>query len=167
MADDLLFDRNLYPSFGDIFVQTYYKYLRWSGRSVLQTLLEIACLMPKSLFSVINSMMFIMLSLLIYANIIGRKSCDWLLFITIQLFLWITSVDFAQTILWREGACNYLWGMVIILGFLTLFRYLLEHVSIIKPIQLIGLGILGFLAGWGNENTSGGAILIALLYLLY
>ena len=55
--------------------------------------------------------------------------------------------------------------MTIILGFLTVYRYFLENGANIKNINIatIGLFPLGILAGWGNENTSGGAILIILL----
>lgn len=165
MSDDLLFDRSQYKSIADIFVKEYERYLTWNGRSVLQILMTVCCLIPKSVFNVLNSVVFVVFSLLIYWNINGRKKYDCFLYVLIQLCIWYFCVDFSQTVLWLSGACNYLWGMTIILGFITAYRYLLENGKNIKNINLavIGLFPLGILAGWGNENTSGGAILIILL----
>lgn len=163
MSDDLLFDKSLYHSVGDIFYQEYLQYFHWTGRSVLQICLKCASLMPKSFFNILNSMMFVVLSLLIYANISGKKKKDCYLYMTIQLFLWFGIVDFGQTILWLGGACNYLWGMVIILSFITLFRIFLNSEGQVSNWKLVGMFFLSILAGWGNENTSGGAILIVLL----
>lgn len=167
MSDDLLFDRSLYHSVWDIFYQEYLQYFHWTGRSVLQICLKCASLMPKSIFNIINSLMFVCLSLLIYMNIQERKKNDYFLYLAIQLFLWLGTVEFGQTILWLGGACNYLWGIVIILSFITLSRVFLS-----KPEKkyslytLIVFFFLGILAGWGNENTSGGAILIVVLLWL-
>lgn len=167
MSDDLLFDKSLYHSIGDIFYQEYLQYLHWTGRSVLQICLKCASLMPKSIFNIINSFMFVVLALFIYANIQGKRKKDCFLYVTIQLFLWFGLVDFGQTVLWLGGACNYLWGMVIILSFITLFRKVLELGEKASAWQLILLAVISFLAGWGNENTSGGAILIVLLFWGY
>ena len=165
MSDDLLFDSSQYKNIADIFIKEYQRYLTWNGRSVLQILMTICCLIPKSVFNFLNSFVFVVFSLLVYWNIKGRKKYDCFLYILIQLCLWNFCVDFSQTILWLSGACNYLWGMTIILGFLTVYRYFLENGANIKNINIatIGLFPLGILAGWGNENTSGGAILIILL----
>lgn len=167
MSDDLLFDKSVYHSIGDIFYQEYLQYFNWTGRSVLQICLKCSSLMPKSIFNILNSMMFVALSLLIYANIQGKKKRDCFLYLVIQLVLWLGVVDFGQTILWLGGACNYLWGMVIILSFITMFRKILELGVDVMVWQLIILSFISFLAGWGNENSSGGAILIAVLFWLY
>lgn len=165
MSDELLFDPGQYPTFAHIFINEYERYMTWNGRSVLQCLMTMACLIPKSAFNILNSIFFVMLSLLIYWNINSRKKYDTFLYVLIQLFLWIFSVDFSQTILWLSGACNYLWGMTIILGFVTVYRWLLTKKGEVthKKLMIAVMFILGILAGWGNENTSGGAILIVLL----
>lgn len=167
MSDDLMFDKSLYHSVWDIFYQEYLRYFSWTGRSVLQICLKFSRLMPKSLFNIINSLMFVFLSLLIYANIRGKKKKDVFLYLIIQLSLWLGAVDFGQTILWVGGACNYLWGIVFILSFITLFRSVLEfgeRITWRRALLLLGISVM---AGWGNENTSGGAILIALLFWGY
>ncbi|MCQ2548432.1 MAG: DUF6056 family protein [Lachnospiraceae bacterium] len=167
MSDDLMFDKSLYHSIGDVFYQEYLQYFNWTGRSVLQICLKFSSLMPKSLFNILNSFMFVALSLLIYANIRGKKKKDVFLYLTIQLFLWLGAVDFGQTILWLGGACNYLWGIVFILFFITLFRNVLKFGEKITWRRALLLLCISVMAGWGNENTSGGAILIALLFWGY
>lgn len=166
MSDDLLFDGSQYKTVADIFIKEYERYLTWNGRSVLQIIMTISCLIPKWLFNICNSVCFVMLSLLVYWNIRGRKKYDVALYVLIQLFLWNFSVDFSQTVLWLSGACNYLWGITIILGFVTIYRYLLENTSSLRHENLIIVIMfpLGILAGWGNENTSGGAGLLLLIF---
>ena len=163
MSDDLLFDKSLYTSVGDIFIQEYKQYMTWNGRSVLQILLKIFSLLPLKIFWMCNSLCFMVLNLLIYFNVKSQKKYDYFLLILIQLCLWNFSVDFSQTVLWLSGACNYLWGMVIILAFISLYSLLMKREEFGKKKIAVVLIILpSFLAGWGNENTSGGAILIIL-----
>lgn len=142
--------------------------MTWNGRSVLQILMTIFCLVPKGVFNLCNSLCFVVFSLLLYGNIKGRKKYDYLLYLLIQIFVWNFCVDFSQTILWLSGACNYLWGITIILAFVTVYRYLLEKGESVKakiwiPVVMFPLGVL---AGWGNENTSGGAGLLLLMFTI-
>lgn len=164
MSDDLMFDRSLYQSVADVFRQEYLQYINWNGRSVLQIILKFSMLMPKTVFDVLNSVCYTFTMLLIYWNIKGRKNYDCFLYVLINLLVWNFTVDFSQTMLWVAGACNYLWGIMIILSFITAYRYFLENSEIKNTMPIaVGLFLLGVLAGWGNENTSGGAILIVLL----
>ncbi|MBR3602964.1 MAG: hypothetical protein IKL49_11685 [Lachnospiraceae bacterium] len=165
MSDDLLFDKSLYHSIADIFIQEYQQYMNWNGRSVLQVILKVFSLLPKSFFNVCISICYVVTLLLIYWNIRGRKAYDSFLYVLINVLVWNYAVDFSQTMLWMGGACNYLWGIMIILGFITIYRKLLEKQEIKnKSLIAVGMFLFGVLAGWGNENTSGGAILIILLF---
>lgn len=166
MSDDLLFDASQYNTFADIFIKEYERYMTWNGRSVLQILMTVFCLVPKRVFDFCNSLCFVVFSLLLYFNIKGRKKYDFMLYLLIQLFVWNFCVEFSQTVLWLSGACNYLWGMTIILCFITAYRYLLEKGKEVKHKGLIAAAMLplGMLAGWGNENTSGGAGLLLLIF---
>ena len=163
MSDDLMFDKSLYTSVEDIFIQEYKQYMTWNGRSILQIILKIFSLLPLEVFWICNSLCFISLNLFIYFFVKGNKKYDCFLLILIQLCLWNFSVDFSQTVLWLSGACNYLWGMVIILSFLSLYSFFIKREDLGEKKMAAVLIILpAFLAGWGNENSSGGAILIVL-----
>lgn len=167
MSDDLLVDKSLYHSFVDIIKQEYIQYMTWNGRSVLQVILKIFSIFPKGVFNIFNSICYVYTMLLIYWNIRGRRKYDSLLYVLINLLVWIFAVDFSQTMLWLGGACNYLWGIMIILSFVTAYRRLMEATKLKNPLLIsCGMFILGILAGWGNENTSGGAILIILLFTM-
>ncbi|MBR5597700.1 MAG: hypothetical protein IKW30_09880 [Lachnospiraceae bacterium] len=165
MSDDLLFDTSIYHSLGDVFREEYKQYMNWNGRSVLQIILKFSMLMPKSMFNVLNSLCYVATTVFVYWNIKGRKTYDVFLLALINLCIWIFCVEFSQTILWLAGACNYLWGVFIILGYMALYRYYLEKGAEIKYPWLAGvlLFLTGVLSGWGNENTSGGMIMIVLL----
>ena len=164
MSDDLLFYTLEYDGIGDVFREGYDMYMHTNGRFVLHTILRLFSLVPKNIFNIFNSLCFILLMLLIYWNAVGLKKYDSMMYIMINLFAWNFSVEFDQTVLWMSGACNYLWGTTIILGIVTYYRFFLESDRTIKHplVQSIGLLIWGVLAGWCNENTSGGCILLTL-----
>ena len=164
MSDDLLVDSSAYKNIWDIFAAEYKQYMTWNGRSVLQIIMRIFTLLPKYVFDIMNSMCFVALMLLIYLNAVGKKRYNTILYIIINLLAWNFSVEFDQTVLWLAGACNYLWGSTIIMGLITFYRYLLEGKKEIKhsSILCVGLTVWGLLAGWCNENTSGGGILLIL-----
>lgn len=166
MSDELQFDASQYQSLADIFKAEYANYMSWNGRSVVQFIMRCFLLMPKWVFNICNSICFVILMLLMYWNIRQRRKYDISVYILVNLMVWQFGVEFAQTILWVSGACNYLWGAAIILGFVTLYRYYTEHTEQIKhPVPLsIGLFVFGVLGGWCNENTSGGGFLLILFF---
>lgn len=150
----------------DLLKQQYGEYISHNGRVIGQFNMRLSLIFDKQVFNVVNSLMFIALVFLIYANIKRKKKYDIFVLLLIITFLWRYAVDFGQTMLWICGACNYLWGSVIILGFVTFFRYLLRKAEQIKHPVLTAVGTFFFAlaAGWCNENTSGGGLLLALLF---
>lgn len=167
MSDELQFDVSIYHSLADIIREEYKNYMSWNGRSVVQLIMRCFLLMPKWVFNICNSVCFVVLTLLIYWNIWeSRKQYDVAAYVLVNLLVWHFGVSFDQTILWESGACNYLWGAVIILGFVTCYRYNMEHAGTIKhgTFLAIGLFLFGVLSGWCNENTSGGGFLLVLFF---
>lgn len=176
--------------------QQYGEYLSNSGRVIGQFNVRLSLAAGKQVFNVVNSLMFVGLTLLMYANIRRKKKYDILVLLLIITFLWRFAVSFGQTMLWICGACNYLWGSVIILGFVTLYRYLLgeaekgkfhraaagagrEKAGKGRPeragrgagrgswrgaLAAAGMLLYGVAAGWCNENTSGGGLLLVLMF---
>lgn len=169
MTDDLFYSTAVSEatSFWDLVMQEYQQYMTWSGRSVSHLLLRCFLRMDKMVFNVANSVVFVLLTLLIYWNVEHKKRYDTPIYILINLLLWIFGVVFRQTVLWETGAFNYLWGSTIIMSFITAYRYGLKHAGELKAPALwaIFMPILGVLAGWCNENTSGGGILMVWICL--
>ncbi len=194
MSDDLWYDMGVMKPLSELLSQTAEAYMTWGGRSIADFLLRLSFCFPKPVFDIFNSLMFTAFSLLLYKNIDGRKRFDAFIYALTCLMLWLFAVSFDQTILWVSGACNYLWTGVIILAFVTLYRVKLtglNYANVDSSAEDVkqgdgsprteasavsnGLGvngiifatamfILGLLAGWCNENTSGGAFLLALIY---
>ena len=167
-SDDYIyaFEARQASSLWDLIKQQYGEYLSNSGRIIGQFNIRLSLLGSKHIFNVINTGMFGALVLLMYGNIRRKKKYDILMLLFVLLFLWRYTVDFGQTMLWICGSCNYLWGSVFILGFVTLCRHLLENTDKIKHPLLAATGVFffGVLAGWCNENTSGGGLLLILLF---
>ncbi len=170
MSDDYAYaiDVRQASSLWDLVKQQYGEYLSNSGRIIGQFNIRLSLSVSKHVFNVVNSFMFIALALLMYMNIHGRKKNDIFVLLLIFTFLWRFTVSFGQTMLWICGACNYLWGSVFILGFLTLYRRLLNSSGKIKHggLTAASMFFLGTAAGWCNENTSGGGLLLALMFAL-
>lgn len=172
LSDDLLYAQvvRTASSFGDLIAQEYDQYMNWTGRSVCHMLMRIFLSMDKAVFNVANSAAFVWLTLAIYLNVDGRKRYDGRLFVLINLLLWMFGVIFRQTVLWETGACNYLWGSMIIMSFVTLYRHALKkEQNQKKPGVVFSAAVLlaGVLAGWCNENTSGGGLLLAVGFLAF
>ena len=193
MSDDLWYDMGVMKSLPELIAGSVNSYMTWGGRSVADFLLRLSFCLPKGVFNVVNSLLFVALSILIYLNIEGRKKYDALVYGYVMIFMWLFTVSFDQTILWVSGACNYLWTGVIIMSFVTLYRVKLSDLYLSKDetvgtdkantgeagngatgivpskrsvLPCIGMFLLGLLAGWCNENTSGGALLLAIMYIL-
>lgn len=154
-------------SLGDLLKNEYQQYMTWTGRSVNHLILKSFLLTDKWVFNICNSLIFVALTLLIYYNMEGRGRFNTPLYILINLFLWLFGVEFGETVLWETGACNYLWGTTNILGFVTLFKFACGRADKIKHSVLWGvlLFFTGVIAGWCNENTSGGGILLILIVI--
>lgn len=155
-------------SLGDLLQSEYEQYMAWTGRSVNHLILKTFLLADKWVFNLCNSINFVVLTLLIYYNVEGKGKYNTPIYILINLFLWIFTVEFRETVLWQTGACNYLWGTTNILGFVTLFKFAAGRREKVKHKVLWGIGLFlfGVVAGWCNENTSGGGLLLVLITLL-
>ncbi len=168
MSDDYfyMFEAGKADSLWDLVKQQYGEYLSNSGRIIGQFNIRLMLSVDKWVFNVVNSIMFGALVLLMYHNIRRKQKYDIFALLLVLVFLWKYAVSFGQTMLWICGACNYLWGSVFILGFITFYRNYLDKADEIKRQVLLATGafFFGVLAGWCNENTSGGGLVIVLLF---
>ena len=153
-------------SLWDLLKQQYTEYMYHNCRVIGQFNLRLFLIPGKWLFNLVNSAMFTALVLLIYASANSRKKHDVFLLLLSIIFVWRYSVQFGETNLWLCGSCNYLWGSVIIMGFLVWYRHMLERTDKWRHSIPVAFGsfFFGLAAGWCNENTSGGAFLLVVFF---
>lgn len=171
MTDDLSYKTTVLQAdtFFELLKQEYEQYMTWTGRSVGHIILRCFLSGSKAVFNLANSIVFVLLTLLMYWNIDHKKKYDVAVFLLINFLLWLFGVMFCQTVLWETGACNYLWGSTIIMLHITLYRWRLKKSEQgsgkEELLWSIILFLTGILAGWCNENTSGGGILFVILLI--
>ena len=90
-------------SLWDLVKQQYGEYLSNSGRVIGQFNVRLSLSASKQVFNVVNSVMFVGLVLLMYANIRRKKKHDIFMLLLIITFLWKFAVSFGQTMLWICG----------------------------------------------------------------
>ncbi|MCL2254163.1 MAG: DUF6056 family protein [Lachnospiraceae bacterium] len=155
-------------SFRDLIVMQYDMYVTYNPRVVGQFFRAYFSTFDKHIFNFFNSIVFISFVYLIVLNITiysedKKLRYNPLIYLITFGFVWRYSVDFGDTILWLSGACNYLWTSTIILAFITFYRFQLKKPLLSgkrKVRQIISLFFFGVIAGWCNENTSGGMMVI-------
>ncbi len=78
MTDDLFYSKTVSEaaSIWDLFAQEYTQYMTWTGRSVCHMILRFFLLTDKMVFNVANSVVFVLLTLLIYWNVEHKKKYD-------------------------------------------------------------------------------------------
>ena len=156
-------------SFINILQSEYNQYMNWSGRSVAHLFVRLSLTLPKVIFNIINSGVYVGFTYLIYlhANTTNKTRCD--LYLITSSLCWLLLPKMGETVFWVTGSCNYLWGSFIILLTLLPFRLnLFEQLKETKKtVFYIAIAILSIMAGWYNENTSGGFILMILLFIGY
>lgn len=169
LADDYSYGLNLngkrISSIIDIFDYQIWHYFNWGGRTIAHTLAQTFLILPKAIFNVLNSFIYTVLIYLIYLHgKLNRKDKEQpYILLLIHLLLWFIIPVFGQSFIWLIGSCNYLWTTVIILYFLWLYR---KNSLSEKWYNLLFMFILGLLAGWTNENTSAGLIIILVFSLI-
>ena len=167
VSDDLYWNPGKYVPMSEILRDSWAYYNNWLGRIESYFFTRVADAYPKPFFNVVNSFFFMGLILALYHNIDRKNKYDNRTLALIALYIWIWGIDFAQTMLWVCGACNYLWCVAIELGFLAYFRYRLRCEKSNNSIALIILIFLwGLLAGDGNELSSGGVFLLTAYFTL-
>ena len=167
VSDDLYWSPGKYVPMSEILRDSWAYYNDWLGRIESYFFTRVADAYPKPYFNVVNSIFFIGLILALYFNIERKNKYDNRSLALISLYIWIWGIDFAQTMLWVCGACNYLWCLAIEFGFLAYFRYRLNNVKETNDmprkryiVLVVLIFIWGLLAGDGNESSSGGVFLL-------
>ncbi|MCM3511409.1 DUF3329 domain-containing protein [Carnobacterium inhibens] len=167
LADDFVYSGS--KNILEVFKNEYYQYMHWGGRSVVHSIARTFLMLPKIWFNLINPLVYILLTLLIYIFSTSKeKELSITRYIFINILIWLFMPRYGQTILWLVGASNYLWGTTIILSFLVPYYCFIvfdkfNNKNKLMPVFML---ILGVIAGWCNENTSGGSVLLVIAFLL-
>lgn len=92
-----------------------------NGRVIAHFLVQLFLMLPKVLFNIANSLVFVGV-LCLLARLGGREEGKSN-FLLMGLFglVWIFVPSFGQVILWLDGAVNYLWSGLFSLGMLTVY----------------------------------------------
>ncbi len=170
LSDDIAYmdDVSKANNFFDLFVQEYQHYVSHTGRSISHIILRIFLFIGnKAVYNIVAGIVFVVMSLLIYFNVYNRRSYDVKLYGIVLALVWFFDAAISDTVLWMDGACNYLFTGTIVMGFMTLYRYGVKKDKNYGILPTIGLFFFGMVAGWCNENTSGGLIVFIIIELFY
>lgn len=147
-------------------------YYTTNGRILLHTLAQLFLLWGKDCFNVLNTVAFLLLLFVIYYHVYGSwrpVSAGKLAVIAMLLFVSVPA--FGQSYLWVTGASNYLYGILLVLLALLPWRKQANGSRAMGvPMEILAaLGglVLGFLAGWTNENTAVAMVAMMLAFLLF
>lgn len=157
-------------SLSDLIYSQKVHYMRWGGRSVVHFIAQALLQAPSLVADILNAAMYLAFIFLIYFHIKGKTSKHSLsLFVLLNLMVWFVIPMFGDTVLWLTGSANYLWGTSIILLFLLPYRFYKGERKVMNKSIFYSMlmFIFGIIAGWTNENTVAGLIIIILLFFLY
>jgi hypothetical protein len=157
-------------SFGDIARSSYLYYMTWGGRVVAQAMAMFFLWMDKNVFNIsIAAGTVLMICLMHWLSMEGNiKRKGYFFYIAFIFFcFWSFNINFAGTVLWIDGACNYFFPAVFLLIFLLPYvrHYFTDGKVDYSPAFGIQVFLLGLLAGDSNENTICWIILSGIVYL--
>ena len=160
MDDDLWFRYQAVQ--GHIIRDGIQDYMTWNGRFWGQTFCRVSLLGGQKGSSILNAFLFAILIFLILkiTDALQDENFSLLRVVTVISAIYLFTPGFASVFIWRAGVGNYMDTMIIYISYLLLFVNATN-----KKLACLYLPMLGFFAGWGNENTSGGVILISILVI--
>jgi hypothetical protein len=153
----------------DVIASTYTMYKTWHGRSVADFLNFLFMFFKnKEIFNVANTLVYCFFVYLICFHITGSiRKIRSVLFLFINIMLWLSLPAWGQNVLWLTGSFNYLWTGTIILAFLIPYRKRVDNPDYIPHTIVSVLWIFpGILAGWSIENSAAGILILLAAYFI-
>ena len=137
-----------------------------NGRLFAHFWVQLFLLLPKTVFNIVNALVFTALIVLLARLVQPEGERNNLILVVIFCAVWVFVPAFGQVFFWLDGACNYGWGCLAGLAFLTPYLRLFERDTEKKTAFWILWMLLGFYTGAYLENMAAGAIFLSALLLL-
>lgn len=154
-----------YHNLWDWILAVHTHMLIWNARMTSIIFEIFAMQIPKGLFNIINSLIYVLIGLLINVLVSGKKAFLKPSHLSLTfLLMWFFLPGMGSTVLWVSGATNYLWPSLVIILFLLAFRF---DIAARSNWISLGLFILGLLTGLTNEVGGATAFLLALLFTIF
>lgn len=147
-------------SLSDIVVSQWHHYLRFNGRLVVHTIVQLFDgLLGKQVFNVFNALMFI-LFLWGFARLAtsDRRNHYKVMSVAFALLFFVLA-GFKDVFLWLSGSVNYLWAGTALL----FFHHILERETVPRW-SIVPLVLFSLACGWSNEAFVVG---LSAAYFLY
>lgn len=156
-----------------IFPSMQYHRIVVNGRVISHFLVQLFLMMPKWVFNIVNSLVFVLELFLIYRSASSFENhAGKLVNILTALFafssIWLLQASFGQVNLWLDGSINYLWAAT--LAVIYIYSYILIVIKGTSPQSVaykILFLILSFVVGAYGENTSGAMLIFAAGMILW
>ncbi len=169
-ADDFAYSHSFLTgerinSVGDIFPSLGAHLQTMNGRTLAHFWAQLFLFLPWWLFDIINASVFC-LQIWLIGRIVSSNRPTLGRYLFLFGLLFFATPDFGQVNLWLDGACNYLWSIPCVLGYLYPFVQLfLYDERITHSGKATWYLFLSLAAGGYLENVSGAAILVSMLLL--
>ena len=137
-----------------------------NGRLFAHFWVQLFLLLPKAVFNIVNALVFTALIALLARLAQPEGERNNLVLFVIFCAVWVFVPAFGQVFFWLDGACNYGWGCLAGLAFLTPYLRLFERDTEKKPVFWILRMLVGFYTGAYLENMAAGVIFLSALLLL-
>lgn len=144
-----------------------------NGRVISHFLVQLFLMMPKWVFNIVNSLVFVLELFLIYKSASAVENhAGKLVKILTALFafssIWLLQASFGQVNLWLDGSINYLWAAT--LAVLYIYSYILIVIKGKSPRSVLNKILflfLSFIVGAYGENTGGAMLIFAAGMILW
>lgn len=149
-------------SLSDIFISQYNHYFAWGGRTVVHIICQALLMLDFFWICVLNAAAYVALLYVMYSIANKNNKVNPFVFFLCHVCVWFLQLAFCQTVLWKTGSANYLWGMLIVLLFIyPYYLYFRNRKYSDGVLKIILFFIIGIIGGWTNENIG-----IALIFYL-
>ena len=168
VADDWVYMLNLVTKellhgVGDIVESMAIHATNVNGRLLAHGLVQLTLLFPRLLFDIVNSAMYCLLMFLCYRLCRRDREENLLLMAAVSMGFFVFLPAFGQICLWQVGSVNYLWAMVLGIGFLLPYVrcFINKKTSTWNIAGRVFFSILGLALGLYTEIMSFVCLLLA------